>query len=72
MGIILHYVRKEIPFLALIVLAVLFAQPIGYEVVAENLGASRWQRLRYVTIPLGRAGVAFRIAAGFRLCVQHV
>ncbi len=51
-GIILHYVTKEIPFLALIVLAVLRAQPSGYDLVAENLGASRWQRLRYVTLPL--------------------
>jgi putative spermidine/putrescine transport system permease protein len=50
-GIILHYSIKEIPFLALIVLGVLRAQPIGYDVVAENLGASRWQRLRYVMIP---------------------
>lgn len=51
-GIILHYVTKEIPFLTLIVLAVLRSQPVGYDVVAENLGASRWQRLRYVTLPL--------------------
>jgi putative spermidine/putrescine transport system permease protein len=51
LGIILHYVSKEIPFLALIVLAVLRAQPAGYNLVADNLGASRWQRLRYVTLP---------------------
>lgn len=51
-GIILHYVSKEIPFLALIILAVLRTQSTGYDMVAENLGASRWQRLRYVTIPL--------------------
>jgi len=51
-GIILHYVSKEIPFLALIILAVLRAQPAGYDLIAENLGASRWQRLRYVTLPL--------------------
>jgi putative spermidine/putrescine transport system permease protein len=51
-GIILHYISKEIPFLALIVLAVLRTQPAGYDLVAENLGASRWQRLRYVTLPL--------------------
>ena len=51
-GIILHYVSKEIPFLALILLAVLRTQSTGYDMVAENLGASRWQRLRYVTIPL--------------------
>ncbi len=51
-GIILHYASKEIPFLVLILLAVLRAQPAGYDLVAENLGASRWQRLRYVTLPL--------------------
>jgi putative spermidine/putrescine transport system permease protein len=50
-GIILSYVTKEIPFLALIILAVLRAQPENYAVVAENLGANRWQRLRYVTLP---------------------
>ncbi|NJN79552.1 MAG: ABC transporter permease subunit [Anaerolineales bacterium] len=50
-GIILHYVTKEIPFLALIILSILQSQPIGYDVVAENLGANRWQKLRYVTIP---------------------
>lgn len=51
-GIILHYVSKEVPFLTLVLLAVLRAQPLGYDVVAENLGASPWQRLRYVTLPL--------------------
>ena len=51
-GIILHYISKEIPFLVLILLAVLRAQPVGYDLVAENLGANRWQRLRYVTLPL--------------------
>lgn len=50
-GTILDYVSKEIPFLALIILAVLQSQPVGYDVVAENLGANRWQRLRYVTLP---------------------
>lgn len=51
-GIILVYVTKEIPFVTLILLAVLSAQPKGYELVAENLGAGPWQRLRYVTLPL--------------------
>jgi putative spermidine/putrescine transport system permease protein len=50
-GIILSYIGKEVPFLILIILAVLSSQPVGYHVVAENLGASWWQRLRYVTIP---------------------
>ncbi|MCI0551817.1 MAG: ABC transporter permease subunit [Anaerolineae bacterium] len=50
-GIILSYLGKEIPFLTLIILAVLRSQSVEYDVVAENLGASKWQRLRYVTIP---------------------
>lgn len=50
-GIILSYIGKEIPFLTIIILSVLRSQAVGYDVVAENLGASRWQRLRYVTIP---------------------
>ncbi|NOK59885.1 MAG: hypothetical protein GFH27_549291n77 [Chloroflexi bacterium AL-W] len=56
-GIILNYVTKELPFLALIVLAILRSQPEGYDLVAENLGASRWQRVRYVTLPLVMPGL---------------
>jgi putative spermidine/putrescine transport system permease protein len=56
-GIILDYVTKEIPFLALIVLAIVRAQTEGYELVAENLGATSWQRLRYVQLPLVLPGL---------------
>ncbi len=52
LGIILSYVGKEVPFLALLVISVLRTQPPGYHWVAENLGASRWQRVRYLTLPL--------------------
>lgn len=51
-GIILSYVGKEVPFLALLVISVLRTQPEGYQLVAENLGASRWQRIRYITLPM--------------------
>jgi putative spermidine/putrescine transport system permease protein len=51
-GIILNYVSKEIPFLLLLMLSVLRSQPDEYGTVAENLGATRWQTLRYVTLPL--------------------
>ncbi len=51
-GIILSYVGKEVPFLALLVISVLRTQPEGYQQVAENLGASRWQRICYVTLPM--------------------
>lgn len=56
-GIILDYVTKEIPFLTLILLAILRSQPRTYNVVAENLGATAWQRLRHVTFPLVRPGL---------------
>ncbi|HMP43187.1 MAG TPA: ABC transporter permease subunit, partial [Roseiflexaceae bacterium] len=52
LGIIVHYVSKEIPFLVLIVLAVLRTQGAAYDLIAENLGAGYWQRVRYVTLPL--------------------
>ncbi len=54
LGIILHYASKEIPFLTLLLLAVLRTQPEGYLTVAKNLGASSWQRFRWVTLPLLR------------------
>lgn len=50
-GIILSYVGKEVPFLTIILLSVLRSQSVRYDVVAENLGANRRQRLRYVTLP---------------------
>lgn len=52
LGIVLQCVTKETPFLTLLLLAVLRAQPGAYGWVAENLGATRWQRLRLVTLPL--------------------
>ncbi len=52
LGIILHYVSKEVPFLVLLALAVLRTQGAEYDLVAENLGADGWQRVRYVTLPL--------------------
>ncbi|GAB4428297.1 MAG: ABC transporter permease subunit [Chloroflexi bacterium OHK40] len=64
-GIIMHYVSKEIPFLVLIVLAILRTQGGQYDLVAENLGASPWQRLRYVTLPLVLPGLAAGAALVF-------
>ena len=53
-GIILTYLGKEIPFLTLLILALLRTQSDGYLRVAENLGANAWQRFRLVTLPLVR------------------
>lgn len=52
LGIIIHYVTKETPFLLLMALAALRAQTEDYALAARTLGASPWQELRYVTLPL--------------------
>ncbi len=51
-GIVLAYVLKETPFIALMILTVLARVGDEYETAAQNLGASRWQRFRFVTLPL--------------------
>jgi putative spermidine/putrescine transport system permease protein len=51
-GIIIAYVLKETPFIALMALAVMLRLGDEYEQVARTLGASSWQRLRYVTLPM--------------------
>lgn len=51
-GIVLAYWLKETPFVAVMTLAVLLRVGPEYEALAQTLGASGWQRLRYVTLPL--------------------
>ena len=51
-GIILEYVWKTTCFTGLILLAALQSAGQEYETVAQNLGAKRWQRFRYVILPL--------------------
>src|SRR5260370_4911674 len=51
-GILIAYVLKETPFIALIALAMLRRTPDDYDLVAATLGASSWQRFRYATLPL--------------------
>jgi putative spermidine/putrescine transport system permease protein len=50
-GIILEYVWKEIPFIAISILSVLKSWVIPYEKQITMLGANRWQRFRFVTLP---------------------
>lgn len=57
-GIILAYVAKEVPFLAVVATALLLRVERDYDAVARTLGASPWQRFRYVTWPLVAPGVA--------------
>lgn len=56
-GIILQYVWKEIPFIGVIVLAILLSVGEDYEAVAQSLGANARQAFRYVTLPLVMPGV---------------
>lgn len=55
---ILVYVWKEVPFIGLVVLAVLKGIGQDYEEIAQTLGASRWQRLRHVLLPLLLPGLS--------------
>ena len=67
-GIILSYIGKEVPFLALLIISVLQTQPEGYQLVAENLGASHWQRIRYITLPM----VAPALLSGSLLAFAYI
>jgi len=56
-GIQLVYLWKEIPFIGLVVLAVLKGIGPEYEEIAQTLGANRWQRFRFVLLPLIMPGI---------------
>ena len=56
-GIILTYVWKEMPFVALVVLASLRGVAGELEEVARTLGAGAWQRFWYVVFPVISPGV---------------
>ncbi len=51
-AIILSYLWKEIPFIGLVVLAILKGVGPQYEELAQTLGANAWQRFWYVLLPL--------------------
>lgn len=56
-GIILTYVWKEVPFIALVVLAGLRGVAGELEEVARTLGANAWQRFWYVVFPVIAPGI---------------
>jgi putative spermidine/putrescine transport system permease protein len=58
LGVVLVYLYKETPFLVLLLLARMGAGLTGREEAAAVLGATRWQRLRWVTWPTIRAPLA--------------
>jgi len=51
-GVVIAYLWKEVPFMALVVLAALQSAGSSYEDSAKTLGASPWQRFRYITLPV--------------------
>lgn len=56
-GTIVVYTWKEVPFMGLVALAVLKSVGHDYEEAAQTLGASTWQRFRYVLLPLMVPGI---------------
>ncbi|MEB3357094.1 MAG: ABC transporter permease subunit [Synechococcales bacterium] len=67
LGVMLHFLWKEIPFITLILLAVLRGIDPAYEIQARALGATRWQCFWNVTLPMMRSGIlsASLIVFGF-------
>lgn len=66
-GVMIHFLWKEIPFMTLILLAVLRGIRPEYGMQARALGASPWQCFWHVTLPLLRPGIlsASLIVFGF-------
>lgn len=52
LGIVLAYLLKELPFVTVMLLALLAREGGELEEQAQVLGASAWQRLRYVILPM--------------------
>jgi putative spermidine/putrescine transport system permease protein len=69
-GIILHYVWKEVPFIGLVILAQMQTIGTDHESTARTLGASRFQAFRHALLPLLLPGltaasiIAFAFAFG--------
>jgi putative spermidine/putrescine transport system permease protein len=64
-GIVLHYATKEAPFLALVGIALLRAQPRELGLIAQTLGATGLRRVRLVTLPVVLPGLAVASALVF-------
>jgi putative spermidine/putrescine transport system permease protein len=57
LGVLIHFLWKEIPFVTLILLAVLRGIRPEYAAQARALGASPWQCFWQITLPLMRSGM---------------
>ena len=56
-AIMLTFLWKEVPFIGIVVLAVLKSVGPQYEEIAQTLGANSWQRFRFVLFPLILPGI---------------
>ena len=56
-AIILTFLWKEVPFIGLVVLAILQSVGPQLEEIAQTLGANRWQRFWFVLLPLIMPGI---------------
>lgn len=65
LGIILEYSWKATVFIGITVLASLLALGSDYEATAQTLGASAWQRLRHVVLPLVSPSLAAAAVLSF-------
>ncbi|MBD3883739.1 ABC transporter permease subunit [Phormidium tenue FACHB-886] len=57
LGVLILFLWKEIPFITLILLAVLRGMNPAYELQARVLGASPWQCFWQVTLPMLKSGI---------------
>ncbi len=57
LGIIYVYLWKQIPFVGIIVLAIMQSMGNNYEELARSLGANKWQTFRYILMPIIVPGI---------------
>ena len=57
LGIIYVYLWKQVPFVGIIVIAIMQSMGEDYEELATGLGASRWQTFRHVLLPIIVPGI---------------
>ena len=57
LGIIYVYLWKQIPFVGIIVLAIMQSMGNNYEELARSLGANKWQTFRYILLPIIIPGI---------------
>ena len=69
-AMILSHITFQIPFVALVVRSRLAGVDPAIEEAAADLGASRWQRFRHVTLPMLRPGILAGALLAFALSLD--